>query len=154
MLFAIENDELFKDIYRIPGSKFHGQIALLVAEVMYYHYCFANQEHVFLPSYGEVEENIWLVYVCLWFFKQQSDLDHSQNSSNRANPKSVGSGNKQMRPAVSNQRQVLRRSFSQKDLKSHDGYSVILFLLLWLIVLLLLFIYVENGGEKKGLGVL
>ena len=58
-----------------------------------------------------------------------------------------------MRPAVSNQRQVLRRSFSQKDLKSHDGYSVILFLLLWLIVLLLLFIYVENGGEKKGHGV-
>ncbi|KAK9995508.1 hypothetical protein SO802_020194 [Lithocarpus litseifolius] len=53
----------------------------------------------------------------------ESDLDHSQNSSNRANPKSVGSGNKQMRPAVSNQRQVLRRSFSQKDLKSHDGYS-------------------------------
>ncbi|XP_030940500.1 NKAP family protein CG6066 [Quercus lobata] len=53
----------------------------------------------------------------------ESDLDHSQNSSNRANPKSVGSGNKQTRPAVSNQRQVLRRSFSQKDLKSHDGYS-------------------------------
>lgn len=59
-----------------------------------------------------------------------------------------------MRPAVSNQRQVLRRSFSQKDLKSNDGYSVRLFLLLWLMVLLLLFIYVENGGEKKGLGVL
>lgn len=53
----------------------------------------------------------------------ESDLDHSQNSSNRANPKNVGSGNKQVRPAVSNQRQVLRRSFSQKDLKSHDGYS-------------------------------
>ncbi|KAF3976633.1 hypothetical protein CMV_000175 [Castanea mollissima] len=53
----------------------------------------------------------------------ESDLDHSQNSSNCANPKSVGSGNKQTRPAVSNQRQVLRRSFSQKDLKSHDGYS-------------------------------
>lgn len=28
------------------------------------------------------------------------------------------------RPAVSNQGQVLRRSFSQKDLKPHDGYSV------------------------------
>ncbi|KAK7858088.1 hypothetical protein CFP56_014538 [Quercus suber] len=53
----------------------------------------------------------------------ESDLDHSQNSSNRANPKNVVSGNKQVRPAVSNQRQVLRRSFSQKDLKSHDGYS-------------------------------
>ncbi|GMY15055.1 NKAP family protein CG6066 [Fagus crenata] len=59
----------------------------------------------------------------------ESDLDHSQNSStiNRAKLKSFGSGSNQMplshRPAVSNQRQVLRRSFSQKDLKSHDGYS-------------------------------
>ncbi|XP_040985765.1 uncharacterized protein LOC121234032 isoform X2 [Juglans microcarpa x Juglans regia] len=57
----------------------------------------------------------------------ESDIDHSQSSSNCANQKSFGSGNNQMplsnRPVVSNQRQVLRRSFSQKDLKSHDGYS-------------------------------
>lgn len=113
---------------------------------MYYHYCFANQERAFLPSYGWR----WRKYLtCLWFFKQ-SDLDHSQNSSNRANTKSVGSGNKQTRPAVSNQRQVLRRSFSQKDLKSHDGYSVRLFLLLWLMVLLLLFYLCWKWwGEKR-----
>ncbi|XP_059443080.1 uncharacterized protein LOC132175228 [Corylus avellana] len=57
----------------------------------------------------------------------ESDLDPSQNSSNHANLKSIGSGNNQMplsnRPAVSKQRQVLRRSFSQKDLKSHDDHS-------------------------------
>lgn len=57
----------------------------------------------------------------------ESDLDPAQNSSNHANLKSIGSGNNQMplsnRPAVSKQRQVLRRSLSQKDLKSHDDYS-------------------------------
>ncbi|KAG6683881.1 hypothetical protein I3842_12G034900 [Carya illinoinensis] len=57
----------------------------------------------------------------------ESDLDHSQNSRNRANLKSFGNANNKMplthRPAVSTQRQVLRRSFSQKDLQSHDGYS-------------------------------
>lgn len=52
MLFAIENDELFKDIYGTCGSKFHGKIVLLVTEVMYYRYCFDNQECAFLPSYG------------------------------------------------------------------------------------------------------
>ncbi|KAG6634993.1 uncharacterized protein LOC122281325 [Carya illinoinensis] len=57
----------------------------------------------------------------------ESDIDHSQSYSNCANQKSFGSRNNQMPlsngPVVSNQRQVLRRSFSQKDLKSHDGYS-------------------------------
>uniref|UniRef100_A0A803P8F0 Amino acid transporter transmembrane domain-containing protein n=1 Tax=Cannabis sativa TaxID=3483 RepID=A0A803P8F0_CANSA len=56
----------------------------------------------------------------------ESDLDHSQKRNN-ANPKSLGSGNEQLRsshkPKASNQRQGLRRSFSQKDLRSCDGYS-------------------------------
>ncbi|KAM6594584.1 hypothetical protein CsatA_002287 [Cannabis sativa] len=56
----------------------------------------------------------------------ESDLDHSQKRYN-ANPKSLGSGNEQLRsshkPKASNQRQGLRRSFSQKDLRSCDGYS-------------------------------
>ncbi|XP_040988838.1 uncharacterized protein LOC121236471 isoform X2 [Juglans microcarpa x Juglans regia] len=54
-------------------------------------------------------------------------ISDSDNSRNRANLKSFGNANNKMplphRPAVSNQRQVLRRSFSQKDLQSHDGYS-------------------------------
>lgn len=77
------------------------------------------------------------------FSKQQSDLEHSQNSKNRANQKSFGNANNKIplshRPAVPNQRQVLRRPFIQKDLQSHDGYSVSLFLLLWLIFVSLLF---------------
>ncbi|XP_062116024.1 uncharacterized protein LOC133830122 [Humulus lupulus] len=56
----------------------------------------------------------------------ESDLDHSQKR-NSANPKSLGSGNDQLRsshkPKASNHRQGLRRSFSQKDLRSCDGYS-------------------------------
>ncbi|PON45607.1 hypothetical protein PanWU01x14_257180 [Parasponia andersonii] len=56
----------------------------------------------------------------------ESDLDHSQKRNN-ANPKSFGGGNHQERsshkPKASTHRQGLRRSFSQKDLKSCDGYS-------------------------------
>ncbi|GMI72216.1 hypothetical protein HRI_000890900 [Hibiscus trionum] len=57
----------------------------------------------------------------------ESDLDHSQNSSNRASMKSSIVGNNQIssahKPTASNNRQGLRRSLSQKDLKYYDGYS-------------------------------
>ncbi|KAF3436828.1 hypothetical protein FNV43_RR19581 [Rhamnella rubrinervis] len=56
----------------------------------------------------------------------ESDLDHTQNGSD-ANTKSFSSGNNQTRlshkPTVSNHRQGMRKSLSQKDLKSCDGYS-------------------------------
>ncbi|KAH7549753.1 hypothetical protein JRO89_XS13G0076800 [Xanthoceras sorbifolium] len=57
----------------------------------------------------------------------ESDLDRSQNSSNRASLKSNVNGNSHMpishRPSASNHRPVLRRSVSQKDLKYLDDYS-------------------------------
>ncbi|KAI4336285.1 hypothetical protein L6164_014829 [Bauhinia variegata] len=54
----------------------------------------------------------------------ESDLEQSKNSRSRVNLKSVDTGNKQMhKPAASNQRPVLRRSLSQKDMRSYDGYS-------------------------------
>ncbi|XP_022737594.1 uncharacterized protein LOC111290516 [Durio zibethinus] len=57
----------------------------------------------------------------------ESDLDPSQNSSDRASMRSSIGGNNQMssthKPTASNNRQGLRRSLSQKDLKYHDGYS-------------------------------
>ncbi|EEF51836.1 uncharacterized protein LOC8266349 isoform X2 [Ricinus communis] len=57
----------------------------------------------------------------------ESDLDHSQYSSNRAASKSFSGGSTQVplssKAAASNHRQALRRSLSQKDLKYHDGYS-------------------------------
>lgn len=58
----------------------------------------------------------------------ESDLDHSQNSSSRADGKSFSKGNSQMpsvqKPTASNRRPVLGRSLSQMDLsKLHDGYS-------------------------------
>ncbi|XVF11586.1 hypothetical protein REPUB_Repub08aG0039800 [Reevesia pubescens] len=57
----------------------------------------------------------------------ESDLDHSQNSSTRASMRSSIGGNNQIssthKPTASKNRQGLRRSLSQKDLKYHDGYS-------------------------------
>ncbi|KAK0587763.1 hypothetical protein LWI29_028499 [Acer saccharum] len=57
----------------------------------------------------------------------ESDLDHSQNSSNRGSHKSNVNGNCHMpvshRPSASNYRPVLRRSVSQQNLKYPDGYS-------------------------------
>ncbi|KAK8511077.1 hypothetical protein V6N11_046400 [Hibiscus sabdariffa] len=57
----------------------------------------------------------------------ESDLDRSQNSSNRASMKSSIVGNNHIssahRPTAPNNRQGLRRSLSQKDLKYYDGYS-------------------------------
>ncbi|KAI4343643.1 hypothetical protein L6164_010971 [Bauhinia variegata] len=54
----------------------------------------------------------------------ESELEHSQNSMSRVYLKSADIGNKQMhKPAVSDQRPVLRRSLSQKDVRSYDGYS-------------------------------
>ncbi|OMO87889.1 hypothetical protein CCACVL1_08701 [Corchorus capsularis] len=57
----------------------------------------------------------------------ESDLDRSQNSSNRASMRnSIGRDNQLSstnKQTASNNRQGLRRSFSQKDLKYHDGYS-------------------------------
>ncbi|KAK7282012.1 hypothetical protein RIF29_10475 [Crotalaria pallida] len=53
-----------------------------------------------------------------------SESDHSQNSRSRVNLKSTDSGNKLLqKPVASDQRQVLRRSLSQKDFKIYDGYS-------------------------------
>lgn len=55
----------------------------------------------------------------------QSDPDHSQNVKSRINVKSTDIGNKVMhKPVASDQRSALRRSVSQKDLRSYDGYSV------------------------------
>ncbi|GMJ14007.1 hypothetical protein HRI_005069900 [Hibiscus trionum] len=57
----------------------------------------------------------------------ESDLVHMQDSSNRASTKSSIVGNNQIsstpKPTASNNRQGLRRSLSQRDLKYHDGYS-------------------------------
>ncbi|XWS60310.1 hypothetical protein CRYUN_Cryun07bG0025100 [Craigia yunnanensis] len=57
----------------------------------------------------------------------ESDQDHSQNSSNCASMRSSIGGNNQIssthKPTASNNRQGLRRSLSQKNLKYHDGYS-------------------------------
>ncbi|XVE54527.1 hypothetical protein DITRI_Ditri03aG0088700 [Diplodiscus trichospermus] len=57
----------------------------------------------------------------------ESDVDHSQNSSNCGSMRSSIGGNNHIsstqKPAASNNRQGLRRSLSQKDLKYHDGYS-------------------------------
>ncbi|MFQ6632960.1 hypothetical protein Gotur_011761 [Gossypium turneri] len=57
----------------------------------------------------------------------EGDLDHPQNSSNRASMRSSIGENYQIsstyKPTASNNRQGLRRSLSQKDLKYHDGYS-------------------------------
>ncbi|KAK3225152.1 hypothetical protein Dsin_005014 [Dipteronia sinensis] len=57
----------------------------------------------------------------------ESDLDHSQNSSNHGSHKSNVNVNCHMpvsqRPSASNHRPVLRRSVSQQNLKYHDGYS-------------------------------
>ncbi|MBA0830989.1 hypothetical protein Goarm_015482 [Gossypium armourianum] len=57
----------------------------------------------------------------------ESDLDQLQNPSNCASMKSSIGGNNQLssthKPTASNNRQGLRRSLSQKDLKYHDGYS-------------------------------
>ncbi|KAK9278850.1 hypothetical protein L1049_028429 [Liquidambar formosana] len=58
----------------------------------------------------------------------ESDIDHSQNSSNRASLKAFNNGNSKVsslqKPTASNHRRVLGRSLSQKDLlKSHDDHS-------------------------------
>jgi hypothetical protein len=64
----------------------------------------------------------------LFSWQCQSDLDHSQNSRNHANPRRHSNGNNQVplsnKTLASNHRPGLRRSLSQKDLKYHDGYSV------------------------------
>lgn len=57
----------------------------------------------------------------------ESDVDNSGGSFGYANNKTVGNGNIQklpsQKPSASSNRQALRRSSSQKDLKSYDGYS-------------------------------
>ncbi|WRX18881.1 hypothetical protein QQP08_011368 [Theobroma cacao] len=56
----------------------------------------------------------------------ESDLDNSHNSSNRASVRSSIGGNQissTHKPTALNDRQGLRRTLSQKDLKYHDGYS-------------------------------
>ncbi|KAH1080144.1 hypothetical protein J1N35_019905 [Gossypium stocksii] len=56
----------------------------------------------------------------------ESDLDHPQNSSNRASMRSSIGENYQIsstHKSTASNRQGLRRSLSQKDLKYHDGYS-------------------------------
>ncbi|KAL5076494.1 hypothetical protein RYX36_015478 [Vicia faba] len=54
----------------------------------------------------------------------ESDLDRSQNSKSRANLKNIDIGNKVMhKPVALDQRHVLKKSLSQKDLRSYDGYS-------------------------------
>ncbi|MBA0756170.1 hypothetical protein Gogos_021854, partial [Gossypium gossypioides] len=54
-------------------------------------------------------------------------ISDSENPSNSASMKSSIGGNNQLssthKPTASNNRQGLRRSLSQKDLKYHDGYS-------------------------------
>ena len=55
----------------------------------------------------------------------QSDLDRSHNSKSRANPSNNDIGSKLMqKPVASDQRHVLKKSLSQKDFRSYDGYSV------------------------------
>ncbi|KAI9108815.1 hypothetical protein K1719_020120 [Acacia pycnantha] len=54
----------------------------------------------------------------------ESDLDHSQNCKSRVNLRSTDVANKPIHKTIaSDQRPVLRRSLSQKDMKSYDGYS-------------------------------
>ena len=76
----------------------------------------------FIMSYWED----YVVYLCMYTsYLVQSDLDRSGNSRSRLNLKSTDIENKQMhRPVASDQRPVLRKSLSQKDLRSYDGYSV------------------------------
>lgn len=70
----------------------------------------------------------------------QSDLDRSQNSKSRANLKNIDIGNKVMhKPVASDQRQVLKKSLSQKDLRSYDGYSVSV-IAVWILLNLYLFV--------------
>ncbi|KAG8388071.1 hypothetical protein BUALT_Bualt02G0087000 [Buddleja alternifolia] len=74
------------------------------------------------PGPLRVYGNITVIYISL-----QSEVDHSRNSSNRANLKTPVSGNKKMTlavkaPASSTRR--LGRSRSHKDFSAlHDGYS-------------------------------
>lgn len=54
----------------------------------------------------------------------ESDPDHPQNSRSRSNLKNTDVKNKVMhRPVASDQRPVLRKSLSQKELRLYDGYS-------------------------------
>ncbi|KAE9608560.1 hypothetical protein Lalb_Chr08g0237001 [Lupinus albus] len=54
----------------------------------------------------------------------ESDQDHSQNSRSLVNLKNNDSGNQLMQKTVaSNQRPMLRKSLSQRDFRSYDGYS-------------------------------
>ncbi|OIV89252.1 hypothetical protein TanjilG_24223 [Lupinus angustifolius] len=54
----------------------------------------------------------------------ESDLDHSQNSRSHVNLKNTDTGNQLMqKPVASNQRPMLRKSLSQRDFRSYDGYS-------------------------------
>ncbi|ESW09934.1 hypothetical protein PHAVU_009G168300 [Phaseolus vulgaris] len=54
----------------------------------------------------------------------ESDLDQSQNSRSRSKLKNTDVGNKLMhKPVASDQRPVLRKSLSQRDLRAYDGYS-------------------------------
>lgn len=74
----------------------------------------------------------------------QSDLDHSQNSKSRANLKNTDFGNKLIhKPVASDQRPALRKSLSQKDLRSYDGYSVSV-VAFW-ILLLNLYLFMSCG---------
>ncbi|XP_061359797.1 uncharacterized protein LOC133303844 isoform X2 [Gastrolobium bilobum] len=51
-------------------------------------------------------------------------ISDSENSRSRSNLKNTDIGNKLMhKPVASDQRPVLRKSLSQKDLRSYDGYS-------------------------------
>ncbi|KAK8557212.1 hypothetical protein V6N13_013488 [Hibiscus sabdariffa] len=80
----------------------------------------------FTPRY-EVKYNRSEIVMHLVNLNDKSDLDRSQNSSNRASMKSSIVGNNHIssahRPTAPNNRQGLRRSLSQKDLKYYDGYS-------------------------------
>ncbi|XP_028765141.1 uncharacterized protein LOC114723154 isoform X2 [Neltuma alba] len=54
----------------------------------------------------------------------ESDPDHSRNSKSRVNLRSIDVANKPIHKTVaSDQTPVLRRSLSQKDMRSYDGYS-------------------------------
>lgn len=68
----------------------------------------------------------------------QSDLDHSQNSRSCSSLKNTDVGNKLIhKPVASDQRPVLRKSLSQKDLRLYDGYSVSV-IIFWIILVYLL----------------
>lgn len=66
------------------------------------------------------------MYLCMYISCMlQSDLDQSRNSRSRSNLKNTDVGNKLMhKPVASDQRPVLRKSISQRDLRAYDGYSV------------------------------